>query len=260
MNKLSLCRGAARRDVQTGWGNRSGWSDLRCLLCRSIVQSWNSPLPKPSVGWCSWCFKRCDQVYIFTSKSIVVFLMVCDIIDQVLLKESVFGSDVLTCSSCQHHTRKCTSCSDGFAWGNGILNSLQCAVCVGCVRSWSCLESPAVSEVSAICSWCLQKSFHHLIEKNTFRRSVYSFPQHFNYSACHLCLLILLQVLLHHMPRPYPQVHTLWRLHGSWWQQLRQQTMPAMRSVSITGSISHRFCAHVSFITKGEKRPLRFCK
>jgi len=144
MNKLSLCRGAARRDVQTGWGNRSGWSDLRCLLCRSIVQSWNSPLPKPSVGWCSWCFKRCDQV---------------------LLKESVFGSDVLTCSSCQHHTRKCTSCSDGFAWGNGILNSLQCAVCVGCVRSWSCLESPAVSEVSAICSWCLQKSFHHLIEK-----------------------------------------------------------------------------------------------
>jgi hypothetical protein len=64
MNKLSDCRGAARRDAQTGWGNRVGWSDLRCLLCRSIVESWNASTPKPSVGWCSWCFKRCDQVSI----------------------------------------------------------------------------------------------------------------------------------------------------------------------------------------------------
>jgi hypothetical protein len=125
-----------------------------------------------------------NAVIRFTYKPIVVVFMVCDRIDQVLLKESVFGSDVLTCSSCQHHTRKCTSCSDGFAWGNGILNSLQCAVCVGCLRSWSCLESPAVSEVSAICSWCLQKSFHHLIEKNTFRRSVYGSPQPFSSLLC----------------------------------------------------------------------------
>lgn len=91
---------------------------------------------------------------------------------QVLLKESVIGSDVLCCSSCQRHTRKCTSCRDGYTWGNGILSSLQCAVCVGSIRSWSNLESPAVSQVSAICSWCLQKSVHHLVEKNTLRRSV----------------------------------------------------------------------------------------
>ncbi len=65
MNRISQCRGAARRDVQTGWSNRSGWSDLRCLLCRSIVQSWNSPLPKPLLGWCSWCFKHCDQVHVY---------------------------------------------------------------------------------------------------------------------------------------------------------------------------------------------------
>jgi hypothetical protein len=169
MNKLSQCRGAARRDVQTGWGNRSGWSDVRCFLCRSIIQSWNSSLPKPAVGWCSWCFKRCDQVFI---KAFCCWFWPLDRIEQVLLKESAVGSDVSTCSSCQRHTRKCTSCHDGFAWGNGILNSLQCAVCVGLIRSWSGLESPAMSEVSAICSWCLQKSVHHLVEKNSFRRSV----------------------------------------------------------------------------------------
>jgi hypothetical protein len=69
MNKFSKCRGAARRDVQTGWGNRMGWSDLRCLLCRNIVPSWNSAVPKPLVGWCSWCFKLCDQVFsMFTAQ------------------------------------------------------------------------------------------------------------------------------------------------------------------------------------------------
>ncbi len=103
--------------------------------------------------------------------------MACDIglltcIVQILLRESMVGSDVHTCSCCQRHTRKCTSCRDGFAWGNGILNSLQCAVCIGSVRSWSKLESPITSVCSAICSWCLQKSVHHLIEKNTLRRSV----------------------------------------------------------------------------------------
>ncbi len=170
MNRLSQCRGAARRDVQTGWSNRSGWSDLRCLLCRSIVQSWNSSLPKPLLGWCSWCFKRCDQVLLYVYYCCHFGALDC--IAQILLKESVVGSDILTCSSGQRHTRKCSSCHDGFAWGNGILNSLQCAVCVGCVRSWSSLESPVVSEVSAICSWCLQKSVHHLTEKNTLRRSV----------------------------------------------------------------------------------------
>ena len=91
---------------------------------------------------------------------------------QILLKVSVVVSDIHTCSSCQHLTRKCTGCRDGFAWGNGIMNSFHCAVCVGSVRSWLNLESPSITEVSAICSWCLQKSVHHLIEKNTLRRSV----------------------------------------------------------------------------------------
>jgi hypothetical protein len=100
------------------------------------------------------------------------------VIAQVLLKESVVGSDLHTCNSCQHLTRKCTSCSDGFAWGNGIMNSFHCAVCVGSVRSWLKLEAPAISEVSAICSWCLQKSVHQLIEKNSLRRSVCVFVAH----------------------------------------------------------------------------------
>ena len=176
MNKLTQCRGAARRDAQSGSGNRVGWSDLRCVLCRSIVQSWKSRLPKPSVGWCSWCFKCCDQVRVQVFCRCSQTRDLC--IVQVLLKESVIGSDVLCCSSCQRHTRKCTSCRDGYTWGNGILSSLQCAVCVGSIRSWSNLESPAVSEVSAICSWCLQKSVHHLVEKNTLRRSVCA--------SCHL--------------------------------------------------------------------------
>ena len=173
MNKFSQCRGAARRDVQTGWCNRSGWCDLRCLTCRSVVQSWNSPQPKPTIGWCSWCFKSCNQVH----NALLCHCIACDhgliaCIVQILLRESMVGSDVHTCSSCQRHTRKCTSCRDGFAWGNGILNSLQCAVCIGSVRSWSKLESPVTSICSAICSWCLQKTVHHLIEKNTLRRSV----------------------------------------------------------------------------------------